>query len=146
MDKTMKNESLLAKINDLLGEEKELIVLKGKLFSPAEVKRQEDQAIYYTFRLKVLKAANDDAYAQSFNTYFIIMPAEVAKRYTREQIREMKDNEVILLCSARAGTREFVNKNTGEKVTVNNISLYGLDIMFTRQIKKDSENAKALKI
>ena len=141
-----KNISLIAKINDLLGEEKELIVLKGKMFSPAEVKRQEDGAVYYTFKMKVLKAQNDDAYAQSFNTYFVVLPAEIAKRYTREQIQEFKNNEVIVLCSAKAGTRAFTRKDTGEQVTVNNINLYGIDIMFTRQIKKESENVKALRI
>lgn len=145
MSKIMKSE-VLEKVNAILGSENELIVLKGKMFMPMQHKRQEDNESYYTFRLKCIKRANDDTYSQAFNTYYCIMPVEVSKRFSQEDIRDMKDNEVICICSSRAIVKNFVNNKTGEQIAVNNINLYCVDIMMIREIKKEFEHGKTLKL
>ena len=58
----------------------------------------------------------------------------------------MKDNEVICLCAPRAYVRTFLNNKTGEQVAVNNVNLYCVDIMKVRQIKKEFEQVKSLKL
>lgn len=140
-----KEIKVLEKFNEILGSETELVVLKGKMFMPMQYKRQEDNESYFTFRLKCIKRANEDAYSQAYNTYYCIMPVDVSKRFTQEDIKEMKDNEVICICSPRAYVRTFVN-NTGEQVAVNNINLYCIDIMMVRQINKEFEQVKSLKL
>ncbi len=144
MSKEIKSE-VLEKFNNILGSETELIVLKGKMFMPMQHKRQEDSESYYTFRLKCIKKANEDAYSQAYNTYYCIMPVDVSKRFTSEDVKEMKDNEVICICSSRAFVRTFVN-NTGEQVAVNNINLYCIDLMKVREINKQFEKVKSLRI
>ena len=62
MSKEIKSE-VLEKMNEILGSETELIVLKGKMFMPMQHKRQEDSESYYTFRLKCIKKANEDVYS-----------------------------------------------------------------------------------
>lgn len=145
MSKVIKSE-VLEKFNEILGSETELIVLKGKMFMPMQHKRQEDNESYFTFRLKCIKRANEDAYSQAYNTYYCIMPVEVSKRFTSEDVKEMKDNEVICICSPRAYVRTFVNNKTGEQVAVNNVNLYCIDIMMVRQINKEYEQVKSLKL
>ena len=145
MSKEIKSD-VLEKFNEILGSENELIVLKGKMFMPMQYKRQEDNESYFTFRLKCIKRANEDAYSQAYNTYYCIMPVDVSKRFTQEDIKEMKDNEVICICAPRAYVRTFVNNKTGEQVAVNNINLYCIDIMMVRQINKEFEQVKSLKL
>lgn len=145
MSKVIKSD-VLEKFNEILGSENELVVLKGKMFMPMQYKRQEDNESYFTFRLKCIKRANEDAYSQAYNTYYCIMPVDVSKRYTQEDLKEMKDNEVICLCAPRAYVRTFVNNKTGEQVAVNNVNLYCVDIMKVRQINKEFEQAKSLKL
>lgn len=145
MSKIIKSE-VLEKLNEILGSENELVVLKGKMFMPMQHKRQEDSESYFTFRLKCIKRGNEDAYSQAYNTYYCIMPVDVSKRFTLEQIKEIKDNEVICICSTRAYVRNFLNNKTGEQVAVNNINLYCVDIMMVRQIKKEFEQEKSLKL
>lgn len=144
----MSNEkhSMIEKVNEILGDERELIVLKGKLYQPLQEHRKEDNQPYYSFKLKVIKKINDDMYSQGYNSYSCIMPVERSKQISTEEMRAMKDNEVICLCSARASVRSFANKTTGEQVTVNNINLYVVDLMFTREIKKEVAAGKALRI
>ena len=145
MSKVMKSD-VLEKFNEILGSENELVVLKGKMFMPMQYKRQEDNESYFTFRLKCIKRANEDAYSQAYNTYYCIMPVDVSKRYTQEDIKEMKDNEVICICSPRAYVRTFANNKTGEQVAVNNVNLYCVDIMQVRKINKEFEQVKSLKL
>lgn len=145
MSKEFKTE-VLEKFNEILGSETELVVLKGKMFMPMQHKRQEDNESYFTFRLKCIKRLNEDAYSQGYNTYYCIMPVDVAKRYTPEKIKAIKDNEVICICSPRAYVRNFLNSKTGEQVAVNNINLYCIDIMMVRSIKKEYEQEKSLKL
>ena len=145
MSKVIKSD-VLEKFNEILGSENELVVLKGKMFMPMQYKRQEDSESYYTFRLKCIKRANEDAYSQAYNTYYCIMPVEVSKKFTQEDIKEMKDNEVICICSPRAYVRTFANNKTGEQVAVNNVNLYCVDIMKVRQINKEFEQVKSLKL
>ncbi|NTV91478.1 MAG: hypothetical protein HGA22_14150 [Clostridiales bacterium] len=116
--------SMVAKINAILGEESELIALKGKFFSPAEVAKKDGGEIYYTFKLRVPKGINEDKYNQSYNSYYLIMPAEISNRYTKDEITNFKNNEVIVLCTPRAGTRSFKSKQTGDDITVNDITLF----------------------
>lgn len=145
MSKVIKSD-VLEKFNEILGSENELVVLKGKMFMPMQYKRQEDNESYFTFRLKCIKRANEDAYSQAYNTYYCIMPVDVSKRFTSEDVKEMKDNEVICLCAPRAYVRTFINNKTGEQVAVNNVNLYCVDIMKVRQINKEFEQAKSLKL
>jgi len=145
MSKVIKSD-VLEKFNEILGSENELVVLKGKMFMPMQYKRQEDNESYFTFRLKCIKRANEDAYSQAYNTYYCIMPVDVSKRYTQEDIKEMKDNEVICICSPRAYVRTFANNKTGEQVAVNNVNLYCVDIMQVRKINKEFEQVKSLKL
>ena len=145
MSKEIKS-GILERLNEIMGEEKELIVLKGKMFMPMQHRRQEDSESYYTFRLKCIKRGNEDVYTQAYNTYYCIMPVDVAKRYTQEEIKGMKDNEVICICAPRAYVRNFVNSKTGEQVSVNNINLYCVDLMLIRQINKEFEHGRTLKL
>lgn len=145
MSKVIKSD-VLEKFNEILGSENELVVLKGKMFMPMQYKRQEDNESYFTFRLKCIKRANEDAYSQAYNTYYCIMPVDVSKRFTSEDVKEMKDNEVICLCAPRAYVRTFTNNKTGEQVAVNNVNLYCIDIMIVRQINKEFEQVKSLKL
>ena len=145
MSKENKSE-VLERFNEILGSETELIVLKGKMFMPMQHKRQEDNESYYTFRLKCIKKANEDAYSQAYNTYYIIMPVDVSRRFTSDEIKAMKDNEVICICSTRAYVRNFVNRKTGEQVSVNNINLYCVDLMLIRYINKEFDHGKTLKL
>ena len=74
------------------------------------------------------------------------MPVDVSKKFTQEEIKEMKDNEVICICAPRAYVRTFVNNKTGEQVAVNNINLYCIDLMKVREINKQFEKVKSLRI
>lgn len=137
-----KVNEMLKKVDNLLGQEKELIVLKGMLFSPAMAHTQEGNHPYYSFKLKVLKNSGSDEYGQSFNTYYCIMPSEVAKGFTQQDITTMKNNEVICLCSANAQVKTLGEK----KISVNNISLYCHGIMMTRAINRETPYQKAINL
>lgn len=138
--------SLTERINELMGNEKELIVLKGKLYSPTEEHKQETGEVYYTFRLKVIKNINDDEYGKNYNTYICIMPCDVSHKFSKQQIQDMKNNEVLALCSARAGVRTFMRKDTDEQVAVNNITLYVVELLNTRRINVEMAGAKSYKL
>jgi hypothetical protein len=137
-----KSGDLLKKVDNLLGNEKELIILKGMFFSPAMAHTQQGNNPYYSFKLKVLKNTGSDEYGQSFNTYHVIMPSEVAKDFPQQAITAMKNNEVVCLCSANAQVKVLGEK----KINVNNISLYCHGLMMTREILRETTFQKAINL
>ena len=90
------------------------------------------------------KKSNEDAHSQAYNNMLYYASGCIKEVYTGD-IKEMKDNEVICICS-RAYVRTFANNKTGEQVAVNNVNLYCVDIMKVRQINKEFEQAKSLKL
>ncbi|MEM4935347.1 MAG: hypothetical protein QXY78_05390 [Thermoplasmata archaeon] len=139
----MKNGDYLEKVNNLLGEEKELIILKGKMFSPQLSKTQEGNETYYTFKLKCLKNISNDEYGSAFNTYYCVVPSAVSKDYTEKDFAEtFKNNEVVVLCSANASTKTLGQNN----VVVNNIRLYVTSIMLSREITGEKKIHKAINL
>lgn len=140
-----KNE-LMQKVDILLGAEKELLILKGMLLSPKVCTTKDSKQEYYTFMLKTIKAMSTDEYAQGYNTYHCIMPVETSKKYTKEEISGLKNNEVLCLCSANAHVKKFDKKETGEEFTVNNITIYVNDLMLIRTIDNTRTVQKAINL
>lgn len=145
------NDSIMKKLTTVLGNETELIVIRGQLKNPQKVQKEDGSGYYYTFQLKSIRQSNpDEAYSQGYNTFYCIMSSNVAKTYTDEQMSGMKENEVIALCSlnARAKTTQYTEKTTGEVVerTYNNITLYISDLLQTRSIQKELTNKKAINL
>lgn len=121
----------LEKVNNLLGEEKELILLKGKMFSPQLSRTQEGNEVYYTFKLKCVKNISNDEYGSAFNTYYCVVPTAIAKDYTEEDFSErFKNNEVVVVCSANASVKTLGQNN----MVVNNIRLYASSIVLSKEI------------
>ncbi|NMB98229.1 MAG: hypothetical protein GYA02_16750 [Clostridiaceae bacterium] len=132
------------KVNNLLGEEKELILLKGKMFSPQLSRTQEGNEIYYTFKLKCVKNISNDEYGSAFNTYYCVVPSAVAKEYTEKDFAEkFKNNEVIVICSANASTKTLGQNNN---MVVNNIRLYASSIILSKEIVADKKIHKAINL
>ncbi|MEM0173433.1 MAG: hypothetical protein QXI16_02885 [Sulfolobaceae archaeon] len=122
----------LEKVNNLLGEEKELLLLKGKMFSPQLSKTQESNETYYTFKLKCVKNISNDEYGSAFNTYYCVVPSIIAKEYTEKDFAErFKNNEVIVICSANASIKTLGQNNN---MVVNNIRLYATNIILSKEI------------
>lgn len=140
----MKNEiniDLLQKINDMLIDEKELIVVKGKLTQPQKQSTTDGKGIYYSFQLRVLKKLGIDEYATTFNTYHCIIPQDVAKRYSDDEISSFKDNEVICLMSANCRTKKLDNG-----AIVNNITFFVNDMVLIRTIDNNINSTKVIKL
>jgi hypothetical protein len=138
---SLENESLLKRMNRMMADEKELILLKGKMSQPKKMKTDEDK-IYYTFVLRVLKRLSSDEYGTTFNTYFCVVPTNVSCNMTDDDIKSMKDNEVICLLTANCRTKTLTNS----KVTVNNITLFVNDIVITRTIDNSINNSKVVNL
>lgn len=136
-----KTESLLDKFNKMMGNEKELILLKGQFINPAKAKKKNSDDTYYTFGIKTLKKMGTDEYSQSFNTYQVIVPVERSKHYTDEQIKAFKNNEVLVLVESNCHI-----KRIGENGKVNNITLYLMDIMQTKEIIREIPDTKAVNL
>lgn len=137
----MKGNEMLKKVDTLLGTEKELIILKGKLTVPQKAATKADGEIYYTFRLKTLKRSSNDEYGQSFNTYQIVVPCDVAKNISESELSALKNNEVLCICQANANAKVLPNG-----AVVNNISLFVIDMMLSRSIDNVTILQKAINL
>lgn len=140
----MKNEGnieLLTKIDMLLADEKELIILKGKLTQPLKHTTNDGKGIYYTFQLRTLKKLSSDEYGTAFNTYHCVMPVDVAKRYSDDELSSCKDNEVLCILSANCRTKKLTND-----VVVNNITFFVNDMVLTRTINNTITNSKVINL
>lgn len=135
------NANMLLKINDLLGSEKELVVLKGKLITPSKHKTADEKGIYYSFHLRTLKRLSTDEYGTTFNTYHCIVPVEVSKRYSDDEISSFKDNEVICLLSVNCR----IKKLQGD-VVVNNATFFVNDIVLIRNVDNTINNEKVINL
>jgi len=136
-----KNESLLEKFNSLMGEEKELILLKGQMINPSKRKKKDSEEVYYTFSLKTVKKMGEDEYSQGYNTYQIIVSVEKSKQFTDEQIKAMKNNEVLVLLETSCHIRKF-----GDNGRDNKITFYLVEIMQTKEIKREMPDIKAVNL
>lgn len=138
----IKGNEFMKKVDGLLGQEKELIVLKGKLFAPQKASTKEGNETYYTFRLKTLKKSSNDEYGQSFNTYHCVMPTDVSKNYSEQDIQALKNNEVLCLCTFNASVKTLPNSGA----VVNNITIFVNDVMLVRSIDSNMVVHKAINL
>lgn len=126
-----KNEYVMEDLNKMLGEERELHILKGQLLNPVILSKKDGTGHYMSFRLKTLKQISDDEYSQRNNMFQIIVSEEKAKKFGSAYFKEVKDQEVIVLCDISNMTKKG---NSGSPVYFNNVSYYLIDIMKTRDI------------
>ncbi len=130
----MKQETI-KKYQEMLGDKKQLLLIKGQLLNPVAVPKKDSGELYCTFNLKESKMYSQDEYGQAFNNYHCIIPADVFGQIGPDAITAMKGNEVIILVEASC----FIKKLTGTtgQFTVNNISLYVHDIALTKQLQQE---------
>jgi len=123
------NNDYIENINILMDEEKELIVLKGKMIQPQLCKTKNNNEDYYSFKLKTLKKNSNDEYGQSFNTYYCVVPVIVAKKYSKDDVSVLKNNEVLCICNMSAMTKKLQNG-----ALVNNITVFVNYMKLVREI------------
>ncbi|WP_202709705.1 hypothetical protein [Sporosalibacterium faouarense] len=146
MKEDKKNNDLLTKLNELLKDEKELMILKGQLQSP-EKQIKEDGQIYYTFTLKTVKKYTNDLYSTGFSTYYIVIPTSVSAKLSDDDIKDMKGNEVLVLLDPSCRTKIITARESGNKYKVNhNINLYCIDIMKVRDVERTIDNSKVISL
>ncbi len=130
----MKQETI-KKYQEILGDKKQFLIIKGQLLNPVAVPKKESGDLYCTFNLKESKMYSQDEYGQAFNNYHCIIPSDIFGQLGPESITAMKGNEVIVFVEASC----FIKKLTGTtgQFTVNNISLYVHDIALTKQLQSE---------
>lgn len=98
----MENEYLL-KLDNLLGEMEELHIIRGQFIEGIQRNTNDDRkAKYYEFDLKVKKVYGESKYDNSYNYYHFIMSVENSKKYSLDDMKEYKGNEVIVLADMSA--------------------------------------------
>ena len=141
----MRNTEVLVKLDSLLGDGKQLIVLKGLMQNPGIRFTQEENKKYYEFDLKVLTTKGTDEYNTSYNRYHIIVPVEVAKQFTDDEIKSMKNNEIIVLVDSSCSVRN-ISKDREKPVFKNDLTLYVTDMQLIRHVEKAIENKKVINL
>jgi hypothetical protein len=127
------------KINELLGEKKQLFIVRGQLLYPEQVQKQETGELYCTFTLKESKNFTEDEYGQAFNTYFCVIPAAVFGEIGSEKIKQMKGNEVTVSAEISNYIRRIKTAN-GQSITVNNVSYYVHGLELSKQLNTRASN------
>lgn len=129
----MDNNEIMQKLQELIGTESEMLVLKGRFQNPERFATTKTQEIYYTFMLKTLKSGGDNEYSAGYHTYQIVIPTAISNNYTDDDIKNYKDKEVIVLCSLSG----IVKK--GETRKYNNISIYAEKIKITKEFSQSNK-------
>lgn len=132
----MKKETL-QKLQEMLGENKQMVLVKGQLLKPVAVPKKEGGDLYCTFILKQVKSFSDDEYSQGYNNFLCIMPSEIFSRYTREEIAAMKGNEVLAVLEISNIVRNLQGQQG--PYTVNNTTYYVHDITQTKTLKEEKQ-------
>lgn len=117
---------------EILGNERELHVLRGQLLNPVIMTKKDSTGHYLAFRLKTIRSINDDEYGQRNNNYQIIVSEEKAKKITSEFFRNVKDQEVLVLVDVV----NMLRKSNNGPLYFNNVSYYLIDIIKIRDIVK----------
>lgn len=125
----------MEELNDFLGKERELHILKGQLLNPVIIAKKDGTGHYMGFRLKTIKQASDNEYLQVSNMYQIIVSEEKCKKLGSAFFKELEGQEVIVLVNVNNYTRRG---NTNTTVYFNNVSYYLVDIMKTRDITENN--------
>lgn len=136
---------MLEKFKELLGDNSQLVLLKGQLRN-IERKAKDTGEIYYTADLRVPRLNSDDIYGTSFNIMNVCFSTEyvTANGLGDSHMKQLKDNEVILLISLVSSI--FVNKN-GDNIYKNNrVLFYVEDHMLSRSIEKHELKQKSYNI
>jgi hypothetical protein len=135
----MNKKELKLKLEGILGENKELHILKGKMINLQLVTTKDGKGSFYAFDLICVKKFSEDEYGQSFNKYHMVMPVELSKEYKQEDMAGMKNNEVLVVVNTNSQVK-VINREGLDPIKVNNISLYVIDIFKTKEICKAVAN------
>lgn len=111
---------LIQRCEEVMESNKELLLLRGKMYGVEICYTKDKKAKYYTFKLKVLKNLGNNDYGHCYNTYHCVVPVVIAGQYNDTDFESMKDNEVICICTANAQVR----KSTNSDICYNNITLF----------------------
>lgn len=125
----------MEELNNYLGKEREMHILKGQLLSPLILAKKDNTGHYMTFRLKTIKQISDDEYMQSNNLYQIVVSEEKCKQFGSAFFKELTGQEVIVLLDVNNYLRRG---NSSMPLYFNNVSYYLVDIMKTRNVTENN--------
>lgn len=103
---------------DVLGDNEDLVIIKGQLLRPEPREKQDNSGYYIMFELKVVKENAQSKYQTQFNSYSIIVPSADVQTMA-PVIKSMKNQEVLCVVRPSARIRKGVQ---GGKY--NSIDLY----------------------
>lgn len=121
-------------LKDFLGKERELHVLRGQLINPVIITKKDGSGHYMGFRLKTIKQDSEDEYLQMSNMYWILVSEEKCKRLGSSLFKELAGQEVLVKVEV---SNRVKNPDIKMPVYYNYVSYFLVDIMKTRDIKKD---------
>lgn len=121
-------------LRDFMSNDRELHVLRGQLISPVIITKKDGSGHYMGFRLKTIKQASDDEYLQMNNMYWILVSEEKCKRLGSALFKELTGQEVLVLVEV---SNRVKSGDLKSPVYFNYVSYFLVDIMKTRDIKKD---------
>lgn len=135
----------MEKLISLLGENNQLVVMKGQLRN-IEKKVKDTGEVYYVGDLRVPRVSDDDVYSVGFNILNICFSNAYvsAKNITDAQMKQLKDNEVTVLLSLVSGI--FVNKSGDNTYKNNRVLFYVEDHQLTRQVEQHNYKTKSYNI
>lgn len=125
----------MTELNELLGKERELHILKGQLLNPVILSKKNNAGHYMGFRLKTIKQVSDDEYLQMNNMYQVIVSEEKCKEFGSAFFKELTGQEVIVLLDVNNYTKKG---NSNMSIFFNNVSYYLVDIMKTRNVTENN--------
>lgn len=112
---------------EVMGDNEDLLLVKGQLLRPEPREKQDGTGYYIVFELKVVKESVNK-YQSQFNSYAVIVPAADVKEIA-PLIKSMRNQEV--LCVIRPSGRIRKGQQGGK---YNSIDLYLEQIFLVRDL------------
>lgn len=134
----MGSEGFKEKVLELMGNEQDLLLIKGQLVRPELRQKKDGSGQYIVFEIRVVKDGGGSKYDLQFNQYSIIVLSSDVQEMG-PVIKQFKDSEVLAVVRPNARVRK--GQNGGK---FNNIDLYLDAIFLVEQLKKESQQVIAL--
>lgn len=129
-----KNNEMITKINNLMNDNNNLLLLKGQLIKPMR-QVKENGEVYYTFILKTLNKYSDDDYSQNYSMFYCVLSTDRSLHYSDEDLKALKNNEVIVVANI-TGIVKQINAQTGKFYVNSRNSIFVHDVYLNREINR----------
>lgn len=143
-------DEYLKKVNDLLGDEHDLILVKGEL-NKIDKCFKEDGSVYYMGDLRVLRNTNTGSeYDIKTSNYLCCFGSEFVldAKLDDDKMKALKNNEVLLILNCLSNIKTIKSKKDGveDSFKVDNVRFFVQDVLLTKKLEKVSQTKRTIKV